>query len=61
VVVIARRSIAVFATRAGDDKEHGCQQDRYRQRDGHQSNRCFHHGPIAIEIIARCSSLIGSD
>ena len=49
--MIAQRSVAVFASRAGDNKEHGCKQDRHRQREGDQSSRCFHHGPIAIGIV----------
>ena len=50
MVLMAQRSIAVFATRAGD-KEQGRKQNRHRQREGYQSNRCFHHGPIAIGIV----------
>jgi hypothetical protein len=46
------RTAGSWLSRADDDDEHGCQQDRYRKRDGHQSNGCFHQGPIAIEIIA---------
>jgi hypothetical protein len=51
MVLMAQRSIAVFATRAGDDKEQGRKQNRHREREGYQSNRCFHHGPIAIGIV----------
>jgi hypothetical protein len=45
-----RRS-EISAARTSGNQKRDCKQDRHRQREGHQSNRCFHHGPIAIGIV----------
>jgi hypothetical protein len=51
-----RRQWRVFAARSRGNQKRDCQQDRNRQRRGHEYHRCFHRSPIAVHITAPCRS-----
>jgi hypothetical protein len=48
------RRRAILAAGARDDQQRGCEQDRDRQSNRYQSDRCLQHAPVANPVVAPC-------